>query len=70
MALRGSVHTRRPSGCGASLAELEDAGPVTLADKGRRSVVAGFAVDALAEQVGVAVVARVLLDHVGHDPAQ
>ena len=36
----------------------------------RRSVVAGAAVDALAEQVGVAVVARVLLDHVGDDPAQ
>src|SRR5712692_3170985 len=36
----------------------------------RRSVVAGAAVDALAEQVGVAVVARVLLDHVGDDPAR
>src|SRR5207248_3087419 len=27
------------------------------------------AVDALADQIGVAVVPRVLLDHVGHDPA-
>src|SRR5215469_13346666 len=36
----------------------------------RLSVVAGPAVDALAEQVGVAVMARVLLDHVGDDPAQ
>ena len=35
-----------------------------------RSVVAGAAVDAFAEQVGVAVMARVLLDHVGDDPAQ
>jgi hypothetical protein len=35
-----------------------------------RSVIAGAAVDAFAEQVGVAVMARVLLDHVGDDPAQ
>ena len=32
--------------------------------------VAGGAVDRLAQQVGVAVVAGVLLEHVGHDPAQ
>ena len=31
---------------------------------------AGRAVDAFAEQVGVAVVAGVLLDHVGENPAQ
>jgi hypothetical protein len=45
---------------------------VTRVDSERapRSVVPGGAVEALAQQVGVAVVARVFLDHVRDDPAQ
>jgi hypothetical protein len=35
-----------------------------------RRLLAGLAVDRLAQQVGVAVVPRVLLDHVAHDPSQ
>ena len=67
---------RRPGSCGQvdrpagpSPAANAQYGP-PLGGAIGRSVVAGVAVDTLAEQIGVAVVARVFLDHVGDNPAQ
>ena len=71
-----AAHFPRPVVCGRvgiarldSTATLAWQGPQLMRALGR-SVVAGAAGDALAEQVGVPVMARVLLDHVGDDTAQ
>src|SRR4051794_20851535 len=59
---RGRVHGLR-SGFRGSRGRVRGSGPAP-------GSVPGGAVDALADQVGVTVVAGVLLDHVGVDPAQ
>src|SRR4051812_33150159 len=64
----GSFHGR------VSSVACHNATAAAAIDSGRSwiriGLLAGLAVDRLAQQVGVAVVPGVLLDHVGEDPAQ
>src|SRR5690349_16082369 len=60
---------RSRGGRGRGVGEVADPGTADLRGRRRRGLVAGDAVDAFADQVGVAVVPRVLLDHVHVDPA-
>ena len=70
--MAGQIRKPRPRS-GPQLGHRLDRQPVTgpvrrRGSQGRADLVAGHAIDALAEQIRVAIVTRVLLDHVQVDP--